>query len=165
MRHTDWKHAVLAASLVLIWLATLLGNTLVCLTVYRRRKLRTRTNMFVVNLACADIGVALLCMPFSLVTCLSNEWILGDVGCQVNGFLNILLTQTSLLTLTAISIETYFAIVRPMYHRIMGKRNFYYLLLWTWLQPSLIAVVPLTGFMTYEFKKGKEIEKGRYTRK
>lgn len=157
LQHREWEHVILAGSLVLILLATLLGNVLLCIAVHRRHKLRTRTNMFVANLACADIGVALLCMPFSLITCLNDAWVFGDTMCKLNGFLNIVFTQTSLLTLTAISIETYYAIVKPLYHRLMGKKRFVWLLAWTWIQPTLLALVPFTGLMPYEFKTGEEL--------
>lgn len=71
--YSELEHILMSGSLVLMILVTLIGNATVCLAVYRRRKLRTRTNMFIINLSCADIGVAVLCMPFSLITCLRHE--------------------------------------------------------------------------------------------
>lgn len=100
--YSELEHILMSGSLVLIMMATLVGNDAVCLAVYRLRKLRTRTNVFIINLSCADIGVAVLCMPFSLVMCLRHGWVLGDVLCKLNGFVNILFCLTSLLTLTAI---------------------------------------------------------------
>lgn len=63
--YSELKHMLMSGSLILIMMATLAGNGTVCLAVYRRRKLRTRTNIFIINLSCADIGVGVLCMPFS----------------------------------------------------------------------------------------------------
>ena len=120
--YSELEHILMSGSLILIMMATLVGNGTVCLAVYRRHKLRTRTNMFIINLSCADIGVAVLCMPFSLVTCLRHGWVLGDALCKLNGFLNILFCLTSLLTLTAISVEKYFAICKPLYHRHMSRK-------------------------------------------
>lgn len=155
--YSEAEYILMSGSLVLIMLATLVGNATVCLAVYRRRKLRTRTNMFVINLSCADIGVAVLCMPFSLITCLRHEWLLGDTLCKLNGFLNIVFGLTSLLTLTAISIETYFAICKPLYHRHMSRKFALGLLVWTWVQPIVIACVPFFDVIKYEFKSGIEI--------
>lgn len=101
--YSELEHILMSGSLVLIMMATLVGNYTVCLAVYRLRKLRTRTNVFIINLSCADIGVAVLWMPFSLVMCLRRGWVLGDVLCKLNWFVNILFCLTSLLTLTAIS--------------------------------------------------------------
>lgn len=152
--YNELEHILMSGSLVLIMLATLVGNGIVCFAVYRRRKLRTRTNMFIVNLSCADIGVAVLCMPFSLFTCLHHGWVLGDALCKLNGFLNIVFCLSSLLTLTAISVETYFAICKPLYHRHMSRKVALGLLLWTWIQPIAIACVPFFGIIEYEFKPG-----------
>ena len=152
--HSELEHIVMSGSLVLLILVTLVGNATICLAVYRRRKLRTRTNMFIINLSCADIGVAVLCMPFSLITCLRHDWFLGAALCKLNGFLNIVFGLTSLLTLAAISIETYFAICKPLYHRHMSQRFALGLLIWTWAQPIVIASVPFFDVIEYEFKPG-----------
>lgn len=152
--YSELEHILMSGSLILIMMATLVGNGTVCLAVYRRRKLRTRTNMFIINLSCADIGVAVLCMPFSLVTCLRHGWMLGDALCKLNRFLNILFCLTSLLTLTAISVEKYFAICKPLYHGHTSRNFALGLLLWTWIQPIIIACVPFFGIAEYEFKPG-----------
>ncbi|XP_020612556.1 melatonin receptor type 1B-like [Orbicella faveolata] len=110
--------------------------------------------MFIINLSCADIGVAVLCMPFSLVTCLRHGWVLGDALCKLSGFVNILFCLTSLLTLTAISVEKYFAICKPLYHRYLSRKFALGLLLWTWILPNIIACVPFFGIAQYEFKPG-----------
>lgn len=151
--HNDLEHVFLAGSLSLIMVASLAGNIMVCITVYKKRRLRTRSNSFIINLALADLGVVTFCMPFSLVTCLSHVWSLGDVMCQLNGLLNVVFTQTSLLTLTAIAIDKYCAIVWPL-KRVMTVRRTMLLLLWTWLQPVVIAVIPFAGLFKYQFKPG-----------
>ena len=154
---SEKEHAFIVGSLGVIMVAALVGNFLVCFVVYRKRKLRTGTNIFIVNLACADIAVALLCVPFSMLTCVNHVWTLGDAMCKLNGFLNIVFTQTSLLTLTAISVEKYYAIVKPL-HRIMTRRRISVIIAWTWLQPAVIAVIPLLGLSAFEFKEGGLLE-------
>ena len=57
-----------ATVMLMIVGATLLGNALVILGVYRTEKLRSSiANVFIVSLAAADLMVALLVMPFSAV--------------------------------------------------------------------------------------------------
>jgi hypothetical protein len=152
--YNDVEHLFMAGTLLIIMVLSLVGNTMVCVTVYRKRRLRTRTNAFIINLTFADLGVVTLCMPFSLITCLSHHWTLGDVVCHLNGFVNIVFTQTSLLTLTAIAIDKYYAIVWPL-RRTMTMRRTVGLIAWTWLQPIVIAVFPFTGLTKYQFKPGK----------
>ena len=57
---------VKVTAMLAVVMATLLGNTLVIVGVWRSDKLRTSVaNAFIVSLAGADLMVALLVMPFS----------------------------------------------------------------------------------------------------
>jgi len=57
---------VKATAMLTVVMATLLGNTLVIVGVWRSDKLRSSiANAFIVSLAGADLMVALLVMPFS----------------------------------------------------------------------------------------------------
>lgn len=59
---------VKATAMLAVVMATLLGNTLVIVGVWRSDKLRSSVaNAFIVSLAGADLMVALLVMPFSAV--------------------------------------------------------------------------------------------------
>lgn len=55
----------LAYGLVLV--VGLCGNVAVCLVIMRSRTMRSPTNLFIANLAIADILVNLLCLPFTLI--------------------------------------------------------------------------------------------------
>jgi hypothetical protein len=43
------------------------GNCFVVGVVYRSPRMRSPTNLFIANLACADLLVNVLCLPFTLV--------------------------------------------------------------------------------------------------
>ena len=73
---------VKATAMLAVVMATLLGNTLVIVGVWRSDKLRSSVaNAFIVSLAGADLMVALLVMPFSAlqVKLIIGEPITGDL--------------------------------------------------------------------------------------
>ena len=148
------EYLVLASALCFIMLLAIFGNVTLIVTILRKSILRTRTNLFILNLACADVGVAFLCMPFSIITCFSRDWIFGDSLCHLNGFMNILFECSSLFTLTAISIEKYFSIVKPMARVITTKRA-WSMVAMTWIAALILASIPLTGFTEFDFKAGE----------
>ena len=94
-----WFVVTLSALMVLFIVCSLVGNTLVIVTILRHRAMRTRTNLFLMNLAVADVMVALLDMPVALVTLIAGRWVFGDLLCQLNAFFVGLGTMTSVHTL------------------------------------------------------------------
>lgn len=148
------EYLVFAPALGIVMLVAIFGNTTLIVTICRTASLRTRTNVFILNQACADVGVALFCMPFSIVTCFTRGWIFGDGLCQLNGFMNILFEASSLFTLTAISIEKYFSIVKPM-AVVITTRLAWIMVAMTWFTALVLATIPLTGFITFVYKHGE----------
>jgi len=73
----------LTVILAVIMCAAVVGNSLVVVVVLRNRGMRTRTNLFLCNLAVADLLCAVIDMPFSLITVASGSWIFNDVVCKV----------------------------------------------------------------------------------
>ncbi|KAG8287364.1 neuropeptide Y receptor activity protein [Homalodisca vitripennis] len=66
------------------------SNALLCFVVARQCSRRTISNsgptprnLYIVNLAVADLGLCLLVMPFTLVSLLRMRWTLGVVMCKM----------------------------------------------------------------------------------
>lgn len=151
-----WIGILEASILFCIMLVAIIGNFLVIAVVYRRRELRrTETHIFIVNLSLTDIFVALLCMPFSMITAVSQKWIFSNALCQLNGFLNVFFLLTSILTLTAISIHKYIGVVQPTKRKIFTRKRTIMAVAWVWLQALLTALTPLLGWNDYEHIPGR----------
>ncbi|KAG7244194.1 hypothetical protein INR49_004267, partial [Caranx melampygus] len=73
--------------MVAILLVALLGNVVVCLMVYQRSAMRSAINILLASLAFADMMLAILNMPFALVTVVTTNWIFGDLFCRVSAML------------------------------------------------------------------------------
>lgn len=50
-----------------VFVLGLVGNGFVVAVVARSPRMRSPTNLFIVNLACADLLVNVLCLPFTLI--------------------------------------------------------------------------------------------------
>lgn len=149
----DAAVTLMAVLLLLFLLLAILGNAMVVLTVIRHRGMRTRTNMFIVNLAVADILVAVLDMPVSLATLLRGDWILGHSFCLFNGFTMALLLMCSIHTLMYMSVHKYVSITRP-FSRAMTKRRILLLIAAAWLWPCFCALTPFFGLTELVYKTG-----------
>ncbi|CAG5132899.1 unnamed protein product, partial [Candidula unifasciata] len=105
---------ILATILSISAFFTIVGNSMVLMVIIRHRGMRTRTNLFLVNLAVADLLVGLFVVPFTITTLIETRWIFGTIMCVINGWMNSFCLITSFHTLMYISIHKYFSIVRPL---------------------------------------------------
>jgi hypothetical protein len=71
----------------IIFLLAVIGNLLVILTLIQSRRMRTITNLFLLNLAISDLFLGVFCMPFTLVGMLLREFIFGEVMCKLLPYL------------------------------------------------------------------------------
>ena len=111
---------------------SLTGNSLVCLAVYKNRRLRTITNFDVLSLAVADLFTAMFRYSFTTVASGLREWPFGFNFCTFQGFLVYVwsLGSTNILALTAVNryfcitaVNRYFCIVKPKYYPILFTKK------------------------------------------
>lgn len=94
---------------------TVLGNLLVITAVCRERQLRTVTNYFILSLTIADLIIGLIVMPFSIsLEVTHNVWMFGSEWCDVWHSLDVLASTASILNLSVISLDRYWAITDPI---------------------------------------------------
>ncbi|XP_015523831.2 octopamine receptor beta-3R isoform X1 [Neodiprion lecontei] len=130
--------------MVSIMTTAVLGNALVIASVRRHRKLRVPTNCYVVSLAAADLLVAMCAMTFNASVELSGRWVFGRFMCDVWSSLDVYFSSASILHLCCISVDRYYAIVRPLEYPIIMRRATVTLMLGSaWLLPALISFIPI----------------------
>lgn len=71
----------------IIFLFAIIGNLLVISTLIQNRRMRTITNLFLLNLAVSDILLGVFCMPVTLVGTLLRDFIFGESFCKLIPFL------------------------------------------------------------------------------
>jgi hypothetical protein len=90
----------------IIFIVGVVGNMLVCLVILKTPNMRSTRNYLIVNLAVADITVALVCIPFDVVIKVyGNSWVLGAALCKIIWPSMTLVTTCSAATLAAISFD------------------------------------------------------------
>lgn len=148
----EWSSVVLLVIQITIMgsiiIAAIFGNLLVIVSVMRHRKLRVITNYFVVSLAFADMLVAMFAMTFNASVQIFGRWLFGYFMCDVWNSLDVYFSTASILHLCCISIDRYYAIVRPFKYPInMTKKVVAIMILNTWVSPAIISFVPI--FMSW----------------
>ena len=81
------------------------GNIAVLLVLYKNHRLRNIPAYFVISLAISDIVMLDLCAPYSIAVLITGRWIFGDLICQIQGFVVMLVACASLGTLALVAVN------------------------------------------------------------
>ena len=105
---------VLTTFLLMLYIfMAIIGNLFVCLALYRNRRLRTVTNLYVLALAIGDIAIAIFVFPFSVIASVLREWPFDYNFAQFHGFITYLWGGVSIYIVALTAINRYFCVVRP----------------------------------------------------
>lgn len=74
---------------ITVFIVGLIGNALVCVSVYHNHTMRTVTNYFIVNLAVADFLVILICLPPTVLWDVTKTWFFGSITCKLVLYLQV----------------------------------------------------------------------------
>ncbi|XP_067397374.1 C-C chemokine receptor type 7 [Emydura macquarii macquarii] len=119
----SFRAAFLPPMYSLICFVGLLGNGLVMLTYIYFKRLKTMTDIYLLNLALADI-LFLLTLPF-WATSAAMYWVFGEFACKAVYCICKMSFFSGMLLLLAISIDRYFAIVQAASaHRLRARMIF-----------------------------------------
>lgn len=97
----------------LITVIGLAGNLMVIYIITTRRKMRTLTNMMLLNLAVADVCFLVTCPPFTALHFASVTWPFGLLTCRLMLCATNVTVYVTVYTLVLICVVRYMAIVHP----------------------------------------------------
>ncbi len=145
-----------AIFLVLLFIGALSGNLMLFYIVAKVRKLRTKENVFILNLAAADLLVAVVNLPVTIVTVIAENWILGKTACLISGFITLLTFVASCMALSMISINRYHAIVHwTSYRNTYTKRKCALYVCITWTITIALSLPPFFGWAKFDYDPGQ----------
>lgn len=97
---------------VVVAVCAVIGNALVIIVFSKDRKLRRRTNYYIISLATADLLVGLFAIPFAILASIGLPTNL--YACLFTVSVLVVLCTISIFCLVAVSIDRYWAILHPM---------------------------------------------------
>ncbi|CAM4687900.1 unnamed protein product [Leuciscus chuanchicus] len=116
------------------------GNLWVICTISFFQQLHTPPNYLIVSMAVADLLLGSFVMPPSMVRSLETCWYFGDFFCKFHSGTDFTLCNASVLHLTFISIDRYYAVCQPLqYHRRITTRVSIAMILFSWCFSAFIG--------------------------
>ncbi|XP_076160364.1 adenosine receptor A2b isoform X2 [Ptiloglossa arizonensis] len=130
---------------VLVAVCAVFGNGLVITVFSKERKLRRRTNYYIISLATADLLVGLFVIPFAILASIGLPTNL--YACLFTVSILIVLCTISIFCLVAVSVDRYWAILHPMgYSRTVRTKTAIGIICVCWIAGTLIGFLPLLGW-------------------
>ncbi|KAM9143153.1 G-protein coupled receptor 78 [Pangshura tecta] len=169
----DLAGVLLAFFLVLVLVISLLSNLLVLLCFIYSTELRKQVpGVFLVNLSFCNLLLTVLNMPFTLLGILRNQPPVGDCICKAVGFLETFLTSNTMLSMAALSIDKWIAVVFPLrYSSKMRYKDAVLLMSYSWIHSLTFPLVSLffswvdysNVYASCTLHLGEEAERRRFT--
>lgn len=139
--------AIFCVLYTIIFVLGILGNTIVCFVVIRNRAMQTVTNLFITNLALADILLCAVAVPFTPLYTFTGTWHFGSLLCHIFPFAQGCSVYISTLTLMSIAIDRFFVIIYPFRPRMKIETCItVIIMIWTF---SITVTMPYAIFMTF----------------
>lgn len=127
-----------------IFVVGFFGNSIVIYGVLQQGSSKTTSSCFIANLALSDLAVLVLSLPVGLLQELAS-WPFGEMACQIFFPLGDVFLTVSLMTLTAIALDRYRAIVTPFKKRV-SKTQAKVCIALIWICSYLVVGIP-TSFI------------------
>ena len=136
---------------------SLLGNVLVCLSVYRNPRLRTSTNIYIIALAISDLLSAVFVMPIAELILFLGKWPFSGTICQLHAFISLFVIYVSPATMSLTAVNRYFRICRSSttYQKVFShtKSRLWLALVWLFVA-CYIGIPRLANWQGFEFVSG-----------
>ena len=142
-------HTLVGLVLLCIGCFGFVENLMVFYVFAKTKHLRSATNMFIIGLSFCDFCMVVLGNPFPTTAALNGKWFAGEFFCYWEGFVVYFFGLSALYLLTAVSVDRYIVIAKPLKAAFITKRVAILAVLGCFAGGLLWAIFPFFGWSSY----------------
>ncbi|KAK2863142.1 hypothetical protein Q5P01_002675 [Channa striata] len=141
----DFAEVVFASFIVVVAVVSLLSNLLVLLCFVHSTEIRRQVpGVFTMNLSFCNILITVLNMPATVLGVVRRQQPFGDCVCHAVSFLETFLTANTMLSMAALSIDRWIAVVFPLsYSTKMRYKDALIMVSYSWLHSFTFSLTAL----------------------
>ncbi|GCC24761.1 G-protein coupled receptor 26 [Chiloscyllium punctatum] len=139
----DLADVLVALFIAVVLIVSLLSNLLVLICFIYSSDIRKQVpGIFIVNLSFCNLLLTVLNMPATLLGIVKKQQPFGDCICQTVGFVETFLSTNTMLSMAALSIDKWIAVVFPLsYASKMRYKDAVLMVSYTWVHSLTFPVV------------------------
>ena len=143
-------------ALCILFVVSLLGNSLIAVVVYKTPTLRKPINFFIVNMAMSDLLFSLIVVPVTLVYLHLQSWaitegVMANFTCKVTPYLADVSLLVSVQSLVVIAVDRFVAVVFPLRVSLLTSKRCLLCIVSIWIVSMLVAIPHLLANKLFEF--------------
>ncbi|MBN3316040.1 GPR26 protein, partial [Atractosteus spatula] len=141
----DLPEILLALFIVVVVIVSLVSNLLVLLCFIYSTEIRKQVpGIFIMNLSFCNLLITVFNMPSTLLGIIKNHQPFGDWICQTVSFLETFLTTNTMLSMAALSIDKWIAVVFPLsYSSKMRYKDAVIMVCYSWFHSLTFSLISL----------------------
>ena len=143
----------MTAAYIVIFLVALFGNSFGLFVVLKKSSSRSATNLFIANMAVADLLLTFTVMPFSTASFYRDtRWfgrVLGTVTCKALFYAIAISIAATVFTMMFISFDRFYAIFYPLREKLFRKLKILSAIIWVL---SIVLMIPFVFLFQVEYK-------------
>uniref|UniRef100_A0A3Q3GL20 Opsin 3 n=1 Tax=Labrus bergylta TaxID=56723 RepID=A0A3Q3GL20_9LABR len=125
------------------------NNVVVIILYCKFKRLRTPTNLLLVNISVSDLLVSVIGINFTFAACVQGGWKWSPATCVWDGFSNSLFGIVSIMTLAALAYERY---IRVVHAQVVDFPWAWRAMAHIWLYSLAWTGAPLLGWNRYKLE-------------
>ncbi|KAG9494076.1 hypothetical protein GDO78_001750 [Eleutherodactylus coqui] len=139
---------------VVLFIIGIIGNIMTMLVVFKYKDMRTTTNLYLSSMAFSDLLI-FLCMPLDLYKLWQyRPWNFGNLLCKLFQFISESCTYSTILNITALSVERYFAICFPLKAKVVITKGRVKMIIFVLWAVSFVNAGPIFVLVGVEYENG-----------
>ena len=141
----------------LILFLAILGNGIVLLVLFFKRKNLSRMNLMIIHLSCADLFVAFFNVLPQMAWDITYRFVGGDFMCRTVKYLQVAAMYASSYVLIMTAVDRYLAVCHPLVVHTWTRNRMHLLVLLAWILSLLFSIPQLFIFSYREIDPGSGV--------
>ena len=157
LNFTAWKIGG-TVTCCLIFIVSLVANSLIVMIVYKTPNLRKPINFFIANMASSDLLYPIFWIPWNLSLLHVNSFViggqLGEALCKLPPFFSTVSIAVSIQNLILIAVDRFGAVVFPLRSPLIRSKLCPFFILATWIVAAAVSSPFLFAYELVEYPEG-----------